>query len=1052
MESIPQVGQTVLVRGRPYLVESISPQAAFDAEGVQHLVHLTCLDENSLDERLFVVWEMEPGAEVREHSSLPALEKFDAPDDLDAFLHAVRWGVVSQMDHSSMQAPFRSGIEPEDYQLEPVAKALTMPRVNLLLADDVGLGKTIEAGLVVEELMLRNRLNTVLVVCPSSLQVQWKEEMRDKFGLEFRIINSESVSLLRRKRGIHVNPWTHFPRLITSIDYLKQDRVLQRFCETLPAEGEKRWPRRYDMLIVDEAHNIAPAGSLNYVKASLRTKAIRTISPHFEHRMFLTATPHNGYRESFSALLEILDDQRFVRGMDPDRGALSQVLVRRMKTEIVDAFGRPRFPARRVQALEVEYGGSEVALYGLLQRYCALCAARHAASATAGRAVQFVMKLLKKRFFSSPYAFSSSVDTHVEGRKKGAVSDAAFLHMRLPDMDELVDDEGAEMERDAMAFSSGAMGATAADEEWTLLLEMQKKAAEAARHSDAKARALVRWLKENLCPEGRWNDTRVVIFTEYRDTQNYLAELLCAVGLGGERLRLINGSTPSDEREAVKAAFQASPGQAAVRILLGTDAASEGINLQNWCSHLIHYEIPWNPGRLEQRNGRIDRHGQRAPKVDIYHFIAAGGKEAGRGEGAAMLKADMDFLFRVVQKVENIRMDLGKVGPVLARQVEDTMLAVGGAAGRAPARADQDAEVERAAREARAAQRMLKVDRDIKKALADVRDKLEQTRHKLLLTPGNVRHTVEVALRLAGQPPLVPAKVKGLPEGSAFMLPALTGAWGFCREGNAHPHTHEPRPIVFDGDLARGRDDVVLAHLNHRLVNLSLQTLRSQLWASPMSCRLHRAAVRQVPSSLTSAPVVVLLGRMIVSGSTNQRILEEMIMAGGRMREGRFARMGVQELEKFWNAAMALPGSVRAVQEEVAVRDIWPAMKEQLYAALEARLGDRVKTLQSRIDSRVAEEEGRIRAVMSDLEKNIRAELQELKAPSPRWLSLLDAEEKQTHNADVAVLERRLRNIPRECDEEIAHLHARYGSPRTNLLPLAVCWFIPASCQTAGEH
>ena len=1049
MESIPQVGQTVLVRGRPYLVESVSPQTAFRAEGSQHLVHLACLDENSLDERLTVVWEMEPGAEVREHSSLPALEKFDAPDDLDAFLHAVRWGVVSQMDHSSMQAPFRSGIEPEDYQLEPVARALTMSRVNLLLADDVGLGKTIEAGLVVEEMMLRNRLNTVLGVCPSSLQVQWKEEMRDKFGLEFRIINSESVSLLRRQRGIHVNPWTHFPRLITSIDYLKQDRVLQRFCETLPAEGEKRWPRRYDMLIVDEAHNIAPAGSLNYVKASLRTKTIRRISPHFEHRIFLTATPHNGYRESFSALLEILDDQRFIRGMEPDRGALAQVLVRRMKTEIVDAFGRARFPQRRVQALEVEYGRDEVELYGLLHRYCVLCAERQAGSDHGKRAVQFVVKLLKKRFFSSPDAFSSSVDTHVEGRKKGVFSASAFSRMRLPDMDELADDEGVEMERDAMALSSGAMG-TVADDEWKLLLTLQKKAAGAARRSDAKARALVNWLRANLCPGGRWNDTRVVIFTEYRDTQNYLAELLSTVGLGGERLSLINGSTPSDEREAIKAAFQASPAQAAVRILLGTDAASEGINLQNWCSHLIHYEIPWNPSRLEQRNGRIDRHGQRAAEVDIYHFIAAGGRET--DGSAAMLKADMDFLFRVVQKVENIRMDLGKVGPVLARQVEDTMLAVGGVMGNMPARAAQDAEVERAARDARAAQRMLKVDRDIKKALADVRDKLEHTRHKLHLTPENVRHAVEVALRLAGQPPLVPVKVEGVPEGSAFMLPALTGAWSFCREGNPHPHTHEPRPVVFDGDLARGRDDVVLAHLNHRLVNLSLQTLRSQLWASPMNCRLHRASVRLVPSSLTSVPVVVLLGRMIVSGGTNQRILEEMIMAGGRMREGRFARMGVQELEKFWNAAMALPGSVRAVQEESAVREIWPSMKRQLYAALEVRLGDRVKTLQSRIDSRVAEEEARIRAVMSDLEKNIRAELQELKAPSPRWLSLLDGEEMQTRNADVAVLERRLRNIPRECDEEIAHLHARYDSPRTNLLPLAVCWFIPATCQTAGEH
>src|SRR5207244_9113625 len=114
---------------------------------------------------------------------------------------------------------FRSGIVIEDYQLEPVARALRMARVNLLIADDVGLGKTIEAGLVAQELLLRFRARTILVVCPASLQVQWKEEMRDKFGLEFRIIDSAQMRELRRRRGLHVNPWTHFPRLITSIDF-----------------------------------------------------------------------------------------------------------------------------------------------------------------------------------------------------------------------------------------------------------------------------------------------------------------------------------------------------------------------------------------------------------------------------------------------------------------------------------------------------------------------------------------------------------------------------------------------------------------------------------------------------------------------------------------------------------------------------------------------------------------------------------------------------------------------------------------------------------------
>ncbi|WP_217997617.1 SNF2-related protein [Comamonas aquatica] len=152
---------------------------------------------------------------------------------LDAFLNAVRWGAVSQTDTSTLQAPFRAGIEIEDYQLDPLARAIQMPRVNLLIADDVGLGKTIESGLVVQELMLRHRIRSVLIVCPSGLQIQWREQMRDKFGLDFRIVDSEAMKQLRRSRGLHVNPWSHYPRLITSIDFLKRERPLRLMREVL---------------------------------------------------------------------------------------------------------------------------------------------------------------------------------------------------------------------------------------------------------------------------------------------------------------------------------------------------------------------------------------------------------------------------------------------------------------------------------------------------------------------------------------------------------------------------------------------------------------------------------------------------------------------------------------------------------------------------------------------------------------------------------------------------------------------------------------------------
>jgi len=193
------------------------------------------VEDEGLGEELSVVWELEPGVVCLEKAQLPALTEFDVPRTFDAFLDAVAWGSVSSADDRALPAPFRSGLDVEDYQLDPVVRALSMPRVNLRIADDVGLVTTIEAGLVMQELILRHRARSILSVCPSSIQVQWKEEMRDKFGLDFRIVDSALIADLRRRRGIHVNPWAHFPRLITSIDFLKRERPMRLFRETLPA-------------------------------------------------------------------------------------------------------------------------------------------------------------------------------------------------------------------------------------------------------------------------------------------------------------------------------------------------------------------------------------------------------------------------------------------------------------------------------------------------------------------------------------------------------------------------------------------------------------------------------------------------------------------------------------------------------------------------------------------------------------------------------------------------------------------------------------------------
>jgi hypothetical protein len=271
----PDVGEQVRVRSRTWVVTDVHANALDDRP--HRLVDLLSVEDDAQGDTLQVIWDLEPGASVSGTSTLPEVAAFDPPERLDAFLDAVRWGSIASADVKRLQAPYRSGTKIEDYQLAPVNRALTMPRVNLLIADDVGLGKTIEAGLVILELTLRNRARNILVVCPPSLQIQWRDQMMEKFGLEFRIVNRDLLAQLRRTRGIHANTWDHFPRLITSIDYLKRDRPMRLMRDTLPGPNGPRYPRRFDLLVVDEPHNIAPSGSAQYSHASDRTQSPRAI-------------------------------------------------------------------------------------------------------------------------------------------------------------------------------------------------------------------------------------------------------------------------------------------------------------------------------------------------------------------------------------------------------------------------------------------------------------------------------------------------------------------------------------------------------------------------------------------------------------------------------------------------------------------------------------------------------------------------------------------------------------------------------------------------------
>ena len=335
--SPPEQGQIVKLRHKIWAVIAVNKTLAQQNNGI-HRVTLECLSDDSLGKEIEVIWEREVTPRKVESTTLPKIDSIDDPELFSAFIHSLKWGATSLAVGNILQAPFRGGVQIEEYQLAPVVRASNMPRVRLLLADDVGLGKTIEAGLVTQELIHSHRASKALIVCPAHLRVKWVDEMAEKFGLEFKIIDRNSVLKMRKEYGPSINPWASFPRLVTSIDYLKTEQPRRLFDEyTRRKLDESPNNRPWDLLILDEAHNAAPSGRKHYIRDSERTTLLRSISEHFEHKMFLTATPHNGYRESFTGLLEILDNLRFSRGTDLDKTQLSAVTIRRLKQEISTA-------------------------------------------------------------------------------------------------------------------------------------------------------------------------------------------------------------------------------------------------------------------------------------------------------------------------------------------------------------------------------------------------------------------------------------------------------------------------------------------------------------------------------------------------------------------------------------------------------------------------------------------------------------------------------------------------------------------------------------------
>ena len=687
---IPEVGQAVRVRNRLATVRAVEPYDSRSPQGRLHIVDLEYLDDFRHPESEQLLWEVEKTAKPLGQTTLPTVDanRPDSPKALQAFVNAHRWTRLNRLretggiEDEPLLGVWNSAIQVHPYQLEPVIRALSMPRVSLLLADGVGLGKTIQSGLVLEELLLRRRIRRILVMCPAMLQRQWKYELRRKFNLDFEVIDSDSTFQLRRRMGIDTNPWKAFPRIITSMDYLRMPDVLQQFLQAsgdgpdTETNGRTLARAAWDLLIVDECHHFAPqSGS----RASQRTRMLREIRFLFEHRVFASATPHNGKTVCFTGLLELLDPIRFQMAVEmdqQDKTNLAQVRIRRLKEEINQQSFRPPF-AEQLPPVElpIKVSQHESSLYDALREYRKHGQAALASSSAKERWLgQFIYSLLTKRLLSCPYAFARTWWRHVENESTESETKSLFDMARVSaeraEEHTKSDDERSLLEEDAARYSGAyfrTQGKSIEDLQGRIKKALESlgydrktaedpnKLAALAKKSDSKTDALVTWIKKNMFVGDRLrDDERLIVFTEYKETLFYLEQRLLQEGFDKNTLRLLYGGMNADDFEAVKSEFEDKT--TAVRLLLATDAASEGINMQEECRWVIHYDIPWSPSKIVQRNGRVSRHGQ-ARDVSVHYF------RSNEDE-------DLDFLAYVASKVITIQDDLGSVERVFDAAIQ----------------------------------------------------------------------------------------------------------------------------------------------------------------------------------------------------------------------------------------------------------------------------------------------------------------------------------------------------------------------------------------------
>jgi superfamily II DNA or RNA helicase len=541
-------------------------------------------------------------------------------------------------------------VEPLPHQITAVySEMLSRQPLRFLLADDPGAGKTIMTGLLIKELIARGDLQRCLIVCPGNLVEQWQDELDRRFHLPFDIMTNDALEAARTG-----NWFAETPLAICRLDKLSRDEDTQAKLNLTD----------WDLIVCDEAHKLSATYFGNEVKYTKRYRLGQALSPLTRHFLLLTATPHNGKEADFQLFMALLDGDRF-EGKFRDGVHISDAtdMMRRLvKEQLLKFDGTPLFPERRAYTVNYALSDAEADLYKQVTDYVREEFNRAEALENEGRkgTVGFALTILQRRLASSPEAIYQSLRRRrerLEKRlreeqllKRGAEAGIdltaglpALTADEMDDLDDAPDKEVEDTEERVVDQASAARTIAELKAEIAQLQELERAALRVRQSgSDRKWDELSRLLQNNSeMFDAHGHRRKLVIFTEHRDTLNYLAERIGALIGKPEAVVIIHGGIGREERRKSQEAFTHDK---EVEILVATDAAGEGINLQR--AHLmVNYDLPWNPNRLEQRFGRIHRIGQ----TEVCHLWNLVAKDTREGE----------VYFRLLEKLDEERSALG---------------------------------------------------------------------------------------------------------------------------------------------------------------------------------------------------------------------------------------------------------------------------------------------------------------------------------------------------------------------------------------------------------